>query len=81
MARSWIFHGEGAPPVVLPKWAPGVVGETPVLAPGEGFAYMSSTRISSKFGTMEGVLRFQNHVGDYFEVPVEKCKLTPAEFD
>ena len=57
-----------------------MVGETPVLAPGEGFAYMSSARISSKFGSMEGTFRFKNRVGEYFEVPVEKCKLTPAEF-
>jgi len=34
--RSWVFCGEGTPPVILPRWAPGVVGEQPLLSKGEG---------------------------------------------
>jgi ApaG protein len=74
--RSWIFAGEGHPPVVLPRWAPGVVGEQPVLNSGEGFHYMSSTRIASENGSMEGVFQFSNSKGELFEVPVGKCNLT-----
>jgi len=45
--RSWIFCGEGTPPVVLPRWAPGVVGEQPLLGKGEGmcvFAHANQSR-------------------------------------
>lgn len=78
--RSWIFCGDGTPPVILPRWAPGVVGEQPLLSKGEGFHYMSSTRIQSISGYMEGTFQFSNAKGELFEVPVGKCALTNAKF-
>ena len=33
---------------------PGVVGEQPVLGPGEGFEYTSGCPLSTPFGSMEG---------------------------
>jgi uncharacterized protein affecting Mg2+/Co2+ transport len=56
------------------------VGEQPLLSKGEGFHYMSSTRIQSISGYMEGTFQFSNAKGELFEVPVGKCALTNAKF-
>ena len=78
--RSWIFCGDGTPPVILPRWAPGVVGEKPLLSKGEGFHYMSSTRIGATNGYMEGTFQFSDARGKLFEVPIGRCALTDAQF-
>jgi ApaG protein len=78
--RSWVFCGDGSPPVILPRWAPGVVGERPLLNTGEGFHYMSSTRIQASNGYMEGTFQFSNAEGELFEVPVGRTALTAHEF-
>jgi ApaG protein len=79
--RSWIFKANnGTPPAVLPKWAPGVVGERPLLSTGEGFHYMSSTKIGASSGYMEGTFQFSNAKGELFEVPVGRCELSDAKF-
>ena len=78
--RSWVFCGEGGPPTILPKWAPGVVGEKPLLAAGEGFHYMSSTRIGAQSGYMEGTFQFSDSKGGMFEVPIGRTALTCNKF-
>ncbi len=80
MARTWTFKADGAAPIILPRWAPGVVGEQPLLGKGEGFHYMSSTRISAESGYMEGIFQFSDASGALFEVPISRCALTKAKF-
>jgi ApaG protein len=50
---------------------PGVVGETPVLAPGESFSYNSFCDLRSGFGHMEGSY-LMRHIDDdsTFEVAI-----------
>jgi ApaG protein len=59
VSREWIItDGNGE---VQRVQGPGVVGEQPVLAPGESYEYTSFCPLSTPVGTMEG---------SYFMVPV-----------
>lgn len=48
----------------------GVIGQQPLLAPGESFQYTSGCRLQAPSGTMRGSYFFVNEVGDRFDVPV-----------
>ena len=55
---------------------PGVVGEEPILKPGERFAYRSGCDLHSEIGLMKGFYTFQNMVdGELFEVFVPTFRL------
>jgi ApaG protein len=59
VSRDWLItDGNGD---VQRVQGPGVVGEQPVLAPGESYEYTSFCPLSTPVGTMEG---------SYFMVPV-----------
>ena len=50
---------------------PGVVGETPVLAPGERFTYSSQCDLSSGLGRMAGTYTMRDGTsGTFFQVAV-----------
>jgi ApaG protein len=55
---------------------PGVVGEQPVLAPGEEFTYTSGATLRTSFGTMEGTYDMVNAAGTPFEVTIPKFTLS-----
>ncbi len=48
----------------------GVVGETPVLSPGESFEYMSGSALESPMGVMEGNYSMQDADGVAFQVRI-----------
>lgn len=52
LRRHWIITDSLAP--VREVEGPGVVGETPVIAPGERFTYSSACDLRSGIGRMEG---------------------------
>ena len=81
LARSWVFSCSGAEDQVLARWQPGVIGETPVLAPGDSFVYMSSAGISSaEGGTMRGAFNMlQCEENKKFEVEVGETRLLPTK--
>ena len=49
---------------------PGVVGEQPVLKPGETFRYTSGTTMTTPSGIMTGTYRMVNEKGDVFEAEI-----------
>lgn len=49
---------------------PGVVGETPELAPGESFEYMSSCPLQTAWGTMEGSYTMRRGDGSLFRARI-----------
>jgi len=55
---------------------PGVVGQTPRLAPGEGFKYASACPLRTQWGTMEGTYLMRRDDGTEFEVVVGRFFLT-----
>ena len=53
----------------------GVVGEQPVLNPGEKFEYTSGTPLSTPSGFMEGYYEMENNQGIKFEVYIPQFSL------
>src|SRR5262245_40750358 len=49
---------------------PGVVGEQPVLAPGESFNYTSGCDLSTSSGVMRGTYQMVDEDGAYFDVEI-----------
>ena len=48
----------------------GVIGQQPLLAPGESFRYTSGCRLQAPSGTMHGSYFVVNEAGDRFDVPI-----------
>ena len=55
---------------------PGVVGEQPVLAPGESFEYTSFCPLSTPFGTMEGSYQMVTDGGVAFNAEIAQFGLS-----
>lgn len=58
---------------------PGVVGETPILAPGEQFTYSSYCPLDTYWGTMEGVFIMKTLSEQIFEVEIGRCYMVAPE--
>ena len=58
----------------------GVVGEQPILNPGEKFEYTSGTPLTTSSGFMEGSYEMQSDNGNTFDVQIPQFSLdTPFE--
>jgi ApaG protein len=55
--------------------APGVVGEQPVLAPGEAFEYTSGTPLPTPSGIMVGSYQMTTEGGELFNVSIPAFSL------
>lgn len=49
---------------------PGVVGEQPVLAPGESFQYTSGCPLPTSTGVMRGTYQMVSEHGDQFDIEI-----------
>jgi ApaG protein len=54
----------------------GVVGEQPVLKPGQSFGYTSGTVISTPVGTMTGSYQMVSEDGTKFDAPIPQFVLS-----
>lgn len=54
----------------------GVVGEQPVLDPGEQFVYTSGTMIETSVGTMKGSYQMQAQDGSRFDATIDEFVLS-----
>jgi ApaG protein len=54
---------------------PGVVGEQPVLAPGQSFEYTSGTPLSTPSGIMDGTYEMERTDGTVFAVAIPAFSL------
>lgn len=54
---------------------PGVVGEQPVLAPGQTFEYTSGTPLSTPSGIMVGTYQMETGSGEQFDVDIPAFSL------
>ena len=54
---------------------PGVIGEQPILPPGESFEYTSGTPLSTPSGIMVGTSRMEAPDGDSFDVDIPAFSL------
>ena len=48
----------------------GVIGQQPVIPPGESYQYTSGTVLESPVGTMQGSYRFSDEDGEFFDVSI-----------
>ena len=54
----------------------GVVGEQPLLAPGESFSYTSASMIETPVGTMHGSYQMLGDDGTQFDAPISAFRLS-----
>src|SRR5262245_46940914 len=68
LSRHWIIiNGEGSREEVQ---GPGVVGEQPVLDPGESFEYTSFCPFNTPVGTMQGTYQMVTQSGENFDAEI-----------
>jgi ApaG protein len=73
VSREWIItDGNGDTQRVQ---GPGVVGEQPVLAPGDDFEYTSFCPLSTAVGAMQGTYLMALENGDKFEAEIAPFSL------
>ncbi len=74
VSRHWIItdaHG-----TVQEVQGAGVVGEQPVLAPGESFEYSSACPLTTPFGSMEGSYQIVTDGGESFDAEIAPFSLS-----
>ena len=75
-ARHWVFTDAAGRTIEVPRGSLGVVGHSPVLEPGQCFAYVSGVELRSERGSMRGSLRFLVPASDeVFEAAVAETPL------
>ena len=68
MSRHWIItDGDGKVEQVR---GPGVIGEQPILTPGESFEYTSACPLATSFGTMHGTYQMVTRTGVAFDAEI-----------
>jgi ApaG protein len=73
LSRHWVItDGQNRTEEVR---GPGVVGETPRLAPGEGFDYASGCPLPTASGSMHGAYEMVTDAGDTFEARIPAFSL------
>ncbi len=74
MRRHWIIRDSLA--AMREVEGPGVVGETPVLRPGDEYSYSSACDLRSGFGRMEGTYLMRRlRDGSEFQVTIPEMQL------
>jgi ApaG protein len=68
LSRHWII--KDATGHVEEVKGPGVVGEQPVLAPGEAFQYSHRCPLKTSTGLMRGTYQMVTEDGDHFDVEI-----------
>ena len=74
VSRHWIIT-DGLEHIEEVK-GPGVVGEQPVLAPGESFKYSSWCPLPTPTGVMRGTYQMITDAGDQFDVKIAPFTLS-----
>jgi ApaG protein len=54
---------------------PGVVGEQPVLKPGESFEYTSGAPLNTPSGMMGGAYQMESETGEHFDIEIPTFSL------
>jgi ApaG protein len=77
LSRHWIIiDGDGERAEIEGE---GVVGEQPLLEPGESYAYSSYCPLATPWGTMEGWYTFRDQAGNELKVEIGRFFLVMGE--
>jgi ApaG protein len=79
ISRKWLIHDAIGEDVEVE--GEGVVGEQPVIGPGEVHEYQSFIVLKASSGYMEGTYRFVRADGSGFEAEIPRFALAVAELD
>ena len=74
VSRHWIITDANGR--VEEVRGPGVVGEQPLLAPGESFEYTSACPLETPFGTMRGTYQMVGRGGRNFDIEIAPFALS-----
>jgi len=74
VSRHWIIT-DGSNKVKEVK-GPGVVGQQPMLAPGQAHEYTSGCQLSTPFGSMRGTYQMVTRDGAEFDAEIAEFALT-----
>ena len=77
MSRHWHIEDDTGNVQTVPRGSEGVVGQTPVLSPGQMFEYCSFAALKGKEGSMEGAFEMVDEAGQSFEVEVPRFLFLP----
>jgi ApaG protein len=73
LRRKWFITDEAGASFVIE--GEGIIGEQPLIKPGEGYKYLSGTPLSSPSGMMMGTYFLIDDKGDAFEVDIPAFSL------
>jgi ApaG protein len=74
ISRHWVItDGMGK---VEEVQGPGVVGNQPVLTPGQNFEYTSGCPLTTPFGSMHGTYQMINQGDEHFDIEIAPFTLT-----
>src|SRR5262245_28270858 len=76
VSRHWIITDANG--TVEEVQGPGVVGEQPILEPGESFEYTSACPLKTPSGQMEGTYQMVLQDGKAFDAEIAAFRLAPA---
>lgn len=71
--RKWLITDEQGTSIVIE--GDGVIGEKPIIKPGEGFKYFSGIPLSTPSGIMMGTYYLINEAGENFEADIPAFSL------
>ncbi|MDQ2962928.1 MAG: Co2+/Mg2+ efflux protein ApaG [Pseudomonadota bacterium] len=74
ISRHWIISDANGK--VLEVKGLGVVGQQPLLKPGESFEYTSGTHLETAVGTMHGTYQMIAEDGQQFDAPIPSFTLS-----
>jgi len=74
VSRHWIINDANGK--VLEVKGLGVVGQQPLLKPGESFEYTSGTHLETAVGTMHGTYQMVAEDGQQFDAPIPSFTLS-----
>jgi ApaG protein len=74
ISRHWIITDANGQ--VEEVRGPGVVGQQPVLEPGESFTYTSGCPLTTSFGKMEGTYQMATRSGETFDARIAAFTLS-----
>ena len=73
LTRHWVIRN--ATGRVEEVQGPGVVGQQPVLEPGDSFEYTSGCPLDTPFGSMEGTYQMVTEAGAHFDAEIARFEL------
>ncbi len=74
VSRHWVITDANGK--VLEVKGLGVVGQQPLLKPGESFEYTSGTHLETAVGTMRGTYQMLAEDGQHFDAPIPSFTLS-----